>query len=428
MSRKKKGLQLLVGLVAAGTMSMTAVAQDCNSCAGGSVYESAVASCGCQGGCQGGCGGSNLGSRLSGLNIGSRLSGMNTCRCEGDAFKLFGRNCEDPWLNVGGWFQAGYHDESNGLFNNQPGDLNLHQGWLFAEKAAQSRNGGLGFGFRFDGMYGIDAGDTQAFGNPGPTWDLAPGFQRGGGYGWAIPQAYGEVAVGDLSVKVGHFFTLVGYEVVTAPDNFFYSHAMTMYNSEPFTHTGAIATYNMNDNMTVYGGWTAGWDSGFDFAAGSNFLGGFSRQINDDVSLTYITTFGNFGTRSAGNDDGYSHSFVLDMTMTENWNTVVQSDLTRIASTGEDSVGLMLYNFYTINSCLSVGSRAEWWKGDDLIGYDYGGRSLAPTGSTSYYSATYGANIRVNPNVVLRPEYRMDHSPGLDYDENYFAFDMVATF
>ena len=96
------------------------------------------------------------------------------------------------------------------------------------------------FGFRADLMYGQDADDTQAFGNPPGTWDYLNGFDEGAGYGWAIPQLYGEVALGEhVTVKAGHFYTLVGYEVVTAPDNFFFSHAMTMFNSEPFTHTGS---------------------------------------------------------------------------------------------------------------------------------------------------------------------------------------------
>ena len=63
------------------------------------------------------------------------------------------------------------------------------------------------------------------------------GFDHGI-YAWALPQAYAELADCDVSVKLGHFYTPVGYEVVTSPDNFFYSHAFTMYNSEPFTHTG----------------------------------------------------------------------------------------------------------------------------------------------------------------------------------------------
>ena len=145
-------------------------------------------------------------------------------------------------------------------------------------------------------MYGIDANDTQAFGNPNGSWDFDNGFDHGS-YGWAIPQAYFEVALGDsLSIKAGHFYTLVGYEVVTAPDNFFYSHAMTMYNSEPFTHTGVLATAGMGDNVTLYGGWTLGWDTGFDqLNNGSSFLGGVGLTLTDDAAVTYIATAGNFG-------------------------------------------------------------------------------------------------------------------------------------
>ena len=55
-----------------------------------------------------------------------------------------------------------------------------------------------------------------------------------------MPQAYAEVGYNDLTVKVGHFYTIIGYEVVPAPDNFFYSHAYTMQYGEPFTHTGML--------------------------------------------------------------------------------------------------------------------------------------------------------------------------------------------
>ncbi|MDG1874562.1 MAG: outer membrane beta-barrel protein [Mariniblastus sp.] len=347
--------------------------------------------------------------------------------CDGDPWTLFGRNCDEPRFNIGGWFQGGYHSKSNDLFNSSPDSFNLHQGWLFLEKEAKSENCELGFGFRFDGMYGIDAGDTQAFGNPANTWDLDPRFQRGGGYGWAIPQLYGEIAKGDLSVKVGHFYTLIGYEVVTAPDNFFYSHAMTMYNSEPFTHTGAIASYSLNDDTTIYGGWTSGWDTGFDFSTGSNFLGGFSTQLDPNVSFTYMTTFGDFGARSANNDDAYSHSLVFDIKLTENLQYIVQSDLLRIASTGEDNVGLNQYWIYQVNDCMSYGARMEWWKGDDVTGYQpHGG--LAPTSSTSYYASTFGVNYKLGSNVTIRPEYRYDWSPALDYNQGYFGMDMIATF
>lgn len=409
MSNRKKGLSTFLGLVATGIMSVScAYAQY-------GVYSPVPAvapvSHGCSD-CQGGGGGGGLFGCPEGIND--------------DPWTLFGRN--DNGLNIGGWFSAGYHSESNGLFNSHPDRFNLHQGWLFVEKAAEApADGGVGFGFRFDGVFGVDGPDTQSFGNSGATFDLDPRFTRGAGFGWAIPQAYGEVAWGNWNVKVGHFYTLVGWEVVTAPDNFFYSHSITSFNTEPFTHTGAIASYSVNDATTIYGGWTAGWDSGFDFAAGSNFLGGFSRQLNEDATFTYITTFGDFGARSAGNDDAYSHSLVLDMALTDKLQYVVQSDLLRIASTGEDNVGLNQYWIYNINDCTAFGTRMEWWKGDDITGYAPFG-ALAPTSSHSYYAATFGINRKLNKNITIRPEYRFDWSPALDYDEGYFGMDVIATF
>src|SRR5690606_36120350 len=140
-------------------------------------------------------------------------------------------------------------------------------------------------GGRIDLMYGTDADDTQAFGNPPGTYDYLNGWDHGI-YGWALPQLYAEVAAGDLSVKIGHFYTLLGYEVVGAPGNFFYSHAFTMYNSEAFTQTGAIATYKADDNVTLYGGWTLGWDTRFNqWGGGSSFLGGASVGITDDLTV-----------------------------------------------------------------------------------------------------------------------------------------------
>ena len=101
---------------------------------------------------------------------------------------------------------------------------------------------GLGIPRRRDVRYGRRE-DTSLRGG---GWDADPAWDRNGGYGWAIPQLYAEVGYGDFSVKMGHFYTLVGYEVVTAPDNFFYSHALTMFNSEPFTHTGVLATFGVS--------------------------------------------------------------------------------------------------------------------------------------------------------------------------------------
>lgn len=340
--------------------------------------------------CGDGCGASSCSDGLGGMSLTGLMGG------------------DDSGITFGGWTQFGYTNRSTGLFNTHTDNVNLHQQWFYAEKIADG-SCGLDWGFRADVMYGVDAADTQAFGNNPGRWDYENGFDYGI-YGWALPQLYAELAEGDWSVKIGHFYTLVGYEVVTAPDNFFYSHSFTMYNSEPFTHTGAIASYSMSEDTTIYAGWTAGWDTGFDqFDNGSNFLGGFSTAINCDVTLTYITTVGDFGFRGKG----YGHSIVVDANVTDKLNYVFQSDVLNTDAGDDHSVGVNQFLFYTISDELAAGGRMEWWK------YD----------GNSQYATTIGLNVKPMDNVIVRPELRWNWNPGMNQDaETIFGVDAILTY
>lgn len=325
----------------------------------------------------------------------------------------------DSGWDIGGWTQWGYTNRSTGMFNSNPNRFVNNQSWLFIEKVADGSKG-IDFGGRIDLMYGTDADDTQAFGNPPGTYDYLNGWDHGI-YGWALPQLYAEVAAGDLSVKIGHFYTLLGYEVVGAPGNFFYSHAFTMYNSEAFTHTGAVAIYNASDNVTLYGGWTLGWDTGFNqWGGGSSFLGGASVGITDDLTVTYILTAGDLGFIG----DGYSHSIVADWNITDKLEYVFQSDLVSVngdagAGTGHyHTIGINQYLFYWFNDQIGVGGRAEWWKAN----------------GESIYEITGGLNVKPMANLTIRPEIRYQwgsptNAAGVPVDEGgIFGIDAYLTF
>ena len=335
----------------------------------------------------------------------------------GDPFELFGESC--GVTRMGGWLQFGYHSENNGLFNSHPDRFNAQQLWLYIEKEAKGECE-WDFGYRADIMYGVDAADTQAFGNPAGEWDLAPGFQHGG-YGWAIPQLYLSLQKDNWTINAGHFFTLRGYEVVTAPDNFFYSHAYTMYNSEPFTHTGVIATYDAGEGKEYYAGWTAGWDTGFARVdRGSTFIGGASVPVGDKTTLTYITTIGDFGLRG----EGYSHSLVADVAVSDKLNYVLQTDLLEgngntpvpvpgaALVVGDHQWGLNQYLLYTINDCVKAGGRFEIWHNSGM----------------TQNALTFGVNIRPHANIVLRPELRHDWNPSTDVEFTTAAIDVILSF
>ncbi|MFV2066450.1 MAG: outer membrane beta-barrel protein [Pirellulales bacterium] len=347
--------------------------------------------------------------------------------CLGEPWTLTGYLHPDhePRTKVGGWVAAGYYNKTNGLFNTDPNQLNNTQSNIYLEREADGSNG-WDLGYRFDILYGTDAQNTQAFGNPPGSWDFQNGFDHGI-YGWALPQLYFDVAYGNWKVRAGKFYTPVGYEVVAAPQNFFYSHGISHNNSEPFTHTGAYAEYDAGNDVKYYGGWTAGWDTGFDqFGSGSSFLGGFAAPVVDDVTFTYMLTAGDFGFLG---DDAYAHSLIFNVDLADRWEYVLTSDVLRVSSTGHDTVGITQYLFYEFNDCWKAGVRAEWWKGDSVAGYTMGNQFLPPVaGTASYYETTFGVNYKPQANLVVRPEMRYQWAPYSDFDQWVFAIDGIVTF
>lgn len=368
--------------------------------------DQAIETCGCDSSCD--CG--------DGCGCGNRIGCGSACGLGEQGGILADLLQARSQIVVGGWTSFGYHNNNarqsfvdNDLFayNDLPDRLNLHQTWLYYGREADGSNG-FDVGWRIDAVYGTDSQKLQASGNPG-----AQGIETGtfdsswdhGIYGWAMPQLYGEVAFGDWSIITGYFLTPIGYESSRAIDNFFYSHSLTMFNSEPFTHTGVLATYKGYEGLTLYSGWTLGWDTGFDQLGGSSAgIGGFSYDVNDFVTFTYLASAGDFGFRG---DNAYNHSVVMEVTLTDNLDYAAQSDYVEgtdsfgIPGLDVEEYGLVQYLYWQLTDTWSVGGRAEWWK------------SNGPTGNAqSYYEVTGGLNWQPLPNVVFRPEVRYDWTPG----------------
>jgi hypothetical protein len=371
------------------------VADCCGGCGEAVCGCEPVAACDsgcCDSGCDSGCA---AGSCLTGC---CSLKGCMKCDL-GDPCSILG---ECGPYSAGGWVQMGYFNKANTLFNSYQDNFQLQQAWLWAEKSLDT-SCGCDWGGRVDYLYGTDSQDTQAFGTKPRGWDN--GWDNGADYGFAMPQLYGEVGYGDLSVKVGHFYTTIGYEVVQATGNFLYSHAYTMYNSEPFTHTGALATYNLSEHVTLYGGWTMGWDSGFD-DNGDNFLGGVSLNVTDDLTVTYMVAAGRFGedrfSNRVGAEQGYMSSLLIDYSMSDKLTYIFQNDIldteNNTGGTVRDTFDINQYLIYQLNDCWGVGARFEWYQNEGV--YTNVGQQA------DIYALTLGLNYKPHANVMVRPEIR----------------------
>jgi hypothetical protein len=253
-----------------------------------------------------------------------RLCGRDPCGC----------GCDDPWglpqprflasrgIKLGGWLDVGISavandpaDRFNGVvtFDDRDGEAQMNQLWLYLNREVDTGGYGWGWGGRVDFVYGTDAFFTQCADGLEANWHQTERF-----YQAALPQFYVDVGYNDWTIRMGHFFTIIGYEVVQAPENFFYSHAYTHQYGEPFTHFGLLAMYKVNDQWSLSGGFTRGWDN-LDDTIGKNslgLLGGANwTSWNDRLELRFAITASEEGPllrrparlrsrRGAGPDEG----------------------------------------------------------------------------------------------------------------------------
>jgi hypothetical protein len=320
---------------------------------------------------------------------------------------------KDLGLNAGGWVSAGVagnpdspQSRTNGpvTFNNRANEFNMHELYGYLERAVDTEGGKWDFGFRADVIYGIDAFyTTQA------NFDnklITDGSSRL--YKLAFPQAYATIfaPIGNgLTTKIGHFYTLIGNEVVTAPDNFFFSHAYTMQYGEPFTHTGILSSYPVNNNISLTGGVVTGWDSFFQEPP--NFLGGVTLTTDDsNSSLAFSVITGDVGDEKADERHRTMYSVVLSHNITEALHYKLQHDMgIEEKWTEADSAkwyGVNQYLTYDINDQVSVGTRLEWFRDED---------GTRVNGNKAHFlAATVGLNYKPLSWLTLRPEVRYDHS------------------
>ena len=381
------------------------------------------------------------------------------------------------WINAGVTYNAASPDNKfNGplTFGDRAEELQLNQFYLFMQRAVATEGDSWDVGGRVDFMYGSDSIFTQAYGVPAYDvnsgvpmvrnhWDLHLLSHSNRFYDIALPQAYLEtyVPVGNgLNIKAGHFYTPIGYEVVTAPDNFFYTKPYTFQYGEPFTHTGFLGNYAVDQNWSVMGGAvtgsaTGGWDGGWDQQLGSwAGIGGVTWTSEDKGTSANISgTYG--GTSEHSGQPWALYSVVLKHNITDQLHLVLQHDHgfankvitpntqfdangNPISSTKENATwyGVNTYLFYDILDNLGAGIRGEWFRDDDgfrvcsparvgaaTYNSDAGAQSFASgqnnlgalcSGSTgaNFYAFTVGMTYKPLKWVNIRPNVRYDWVDG----------------
>ncbi|MCL2347040.1 MAG: porin [Planctomycetaceae bacterium] len=428
---------------------------------------------------------------------GSAYPGLNNCNSCGDVYGITSGRCSDAFCGqplscpgnnkrgltlgkwyVTGWLEQGYtynsdtpSDRQNGPFkyNDRNEEYQLNQFYLSMGRMAATSGHKWDIGGRVDVLYGADYFWTSAIGwethrrdsaglyqedptalpsrwnsNNGPrfAFGATPGSDgTASRFGLAVPQVYAEIYAPisyGLNVKAGHFYSIMGYESVMSPENFFYSRSYSMMYGEPITQTGLLFSQRISPHWTGIFGLTRGWDTFEDPNNKLSYTGGVRWASLD--KRTEISFVGMTGNETVSNPYGPGNSFdgairssyslVFSHQLTSRLKLVTQHDLGYEKDAAYNIIdgrqipingnwySVSQYIFYQLTDTLSFGARGEWFRDVNSarilrtypIRNEMGGNVISEVDGTDYTQITLGLNWKPTSWLVIRPEGRWDYS------------------
>lgn len=317
-------------------------------------------------------------------------------------------------------------DRFNGpvTWTDRANEWQMNQAWFWAEKALDPEKE-RDFGARVDVMYGTNFRFNVATG----LEDNMNGSHSF--YGIAIPQFYAQTKFDKLTVKSGHWVSPVGYFTVDMTQNFFNTLPYTYQYGEPFTHTGTIATLQVNDSLAVGVGGVRGWDNFDNTTPNYGGISTITKTMDNGGTLAWVGLLTQEQTANLDFKKRYLQTIVYSKSLTDNLTYVGQSDLgwqKDALAVGSNAwwYGANQYLIYKMNDCWSFGANFEWFRDQD--GYRVGGflpNTYAVPGSQvrglskdrfgyrgNFYQVTLGPKWTPTKNFMVRPNLRFDWFDG----------------
>jgi Putative beta-barrel porin-2, OmpL-like. bbp2 len=288
------------------------------------------------------------------------------------------------WLEGGGTINPDYPaSRYNGtLAPNDRNEFQFNQLYMVMEKPLNT-DCGWDIGGRIDLLYGTDYIFTESLGFE-TNRDGSPKWNAGIDYGLAMPQVYADIGYGKYDLKIGRFYTILGYESMMAISNFFYSMNYTVRYAEPTTHTGGLLTYKKSDELSLFVGGVNGQDQTDGLVNSFGAITGFAWTPKEKKYAL------NFGIMTGCLDPTLDinvyaprteFSTYLTYNFNKKWQSVSQFDAGwqqnfDLQGHQADYFSFTQYLFYTINDCWKAGLRYDMFVDDQatkLGGLRFGG-------------------------------------------------------
>ena len=235
-----------------------------------------------------------------------------------------------------------------------------------------------------------------------------------------------------LNLKVGTFGTTVGAETYDYNSNAFFTRSFA-FNAEPTHHTGVLASYQVNDSLSVAVGAANDGSAATNSSnqGGKTLLGSVSYTLPDSLGplggadLYYGTVQ---GVQAAGSDDETDYHYfsasvplpVEGLSYMLAWD-VVEKDAGVGVNDGDTNL-VGHYLSYAVNDKLTANLRYETGNINTNNTAGFGGNA------DGVESLTIGLDYALWENVTSRIEWREDSADGGITDQEVVAVNLVYSF
>lgn len=300
------------------------------------------------------------------------------------------------------------------LFTDRANWPQFNQGVLTVQRPLDPKATDYDVGFKIQGLIGTDARYTHFLGEL--DYAIHDRTQIDVVEAYAVAHLPWFVENG-IDIKIGQFVTLEGAELITAPDNLFYTHSYIFNFGIPLKHTGVLLHSDLTSWLLVHAGVTSGVNTSLgwpgDNNSGASFHGGIGLNLFDGKLTVLGTT--HIGPENPKQldplgvgwpntplacacDPNHTLRYLNDITVTwkatndltfitdlnyirdDGWNTISVTGLPSNTLTalgerfgfdpalipnrpqGVDGYGIAQYVSYKVNDLLKINGRIEFWR------------------------------------------------------------------
>ena len=278
------------------------------------------------------------------------------------------------------------------------------------------------FGYGIVATGGVDSRKNHSLGifrdedDQGPLFRNTPQVDFPGVYAsYLIPLGDG------LTLKAGRWATLIGYEGYESPKNLNFSRSFLYTLGTPYTHTGALATYQVTKWFGATVGLTNGWDNVDNNNGHVRPIGSFAFTPSDTLSATVSYLVGPEQNRHqmAGRD--VNQRWIVDttvvyigiesVTLAVNFDFAGEANDPALTGARKDANsrwgGIAGYAGYDWTKTLRTVLRLEYFSDPQGV---KSSETVAPGANTRLWEATATAEYRIWRGLVGRLEYRHDQA------------------